>query len=305
MSFDVTILGNSSASPTISRHPSSQCVHILDHHILIDCGEGTQIQLQKYKIKKSRISQIFISHVHGDHILGLPGLLLSMNLMRRETPIDIWGPKELFEILDVFFKYSDTNFCFDIHYHILDTQKEQLLFENAFYSVHSFPLYHRVPCAGFLIKERSMLKKLNIEACEKHKIPFTHYADIKRGKDYVSADGIIYLPNEFLTHPTETPMSYAYCSDTMFDERVANSVAGADILYHEATFAHDKLERAIETMHSTAKQAGMIAQMAKVKKLIIGHFSARYENLDVLLEEAKKEFPQTEIAHEGKVFIIE
>lgn len=304
MSFEVTILGNSSASPTLTRHPSAQCVNILDHHILIDCGEGTQIQLQKYKIKKSKISQIFISHVHGDHILGLPGLLLSMNLMRRESPIHIWGPQELFHILDVFFKYSDTNFCFEIHYHVLDMHSEQVLFENTYYRVSSFPLFHRVPCCGFKIRERSMMKKLKTEQCEKLKIPFTHFNDIKRGRDYITPDGIV-IPNEELTLPSPIPMSYAYCSDTMYDERVARSVEDADILYHEATFSHDKLERANETMHTTAKQAGIIAKMANVKKLIIGHFSARYDNLDVLLEEARKEFPNTEIAHEGKVFIIE
>lgn len=304
MSFEVTILGNSSASPTPSRHPSGQHLNILDHHILLDCGEGTQMQLQRYKIKRSRINQIFISHVHGDHILGLPGLLLSMNLVRREAPVHIWGPKELFEILDVFFRYSETKFYFELCYHVIDTEKTEVLFENMFYKVISFPLYHRVPTAGFIFQERSRLRKLNMEACQKYKIPFTHFSDLKMGKDYLSPDGKLNVKNEELTFKPNIPVSYAYCSDTIFDPRVARAVKDADILYHEATFLHDKLERAVETMHTTARQAGLTAKEAGVKKLIIGHFSARYDDLEPLLKEAKAEFAETEIADEGKTFLI-
>ncbi len=305
MSFEITILGNSSATPAPNRHPSAQHLKILDHHILIDCGEGTQMQLQAYKIKKSRISQIFISHVHGDHILGLPGLLLSMNLMRRETPMHIYGPKELFEILDVFFKHSGIRFNFKLHYHPVNTEKEEVVFENIYYKVTTFPIYHRVPCVGFKFRERSVLRKLNIEACAKHKIPFTHFNDIKMGKDFVSSDGKTVISNHELTFDSGIPMSYAYCSDTIYDERVIKAVEDADILYHETTFMHDKLERAIETMHTTAKQAGIIATKAHVKKLLIGHFSARYDDLQPLLDEARTEFKNTEIAIEGKMFVIE
>ncbi|GAB1447315.1 MAG: ribonuclease Z [Bacteroidetes bacterium] len=304
MSFEVTILGNSSASPTHSRHPSSQYVNICDHHLLIDCGEGTQMQLARYKIKKSKISQIFISHVHGDHILGLPGLLLSMNLMKREQPIHIFGPPELFKILDVFFKYSDTQFCFETHYHIVDPNKRSVVFENLFYKVIAFPLFHRVPTTGFLIEERSKLKKLNMEVCERLKIPFTFYNDIKMGKDYCTPEGK-WIKNEELTFPAALPISYAYCSDTLFDERVIDAVRDADILYHEATFMHDRLDRAVYTMHTTAKQAGIVARQAGAKKLIVGHFSARYDDLEPILLEARSEFPNTEIAQEGKTFILE
>ena len=273
--------------------------------MLIDCGEGTQMQLQRYKIKKSRISQIFISHVHGDHILGLPGLLLSMNLMRRESPIDIYGPAELFEILDTIFRLSAAAFHYQINYHVLNPDRSEMIYENIFYSVTSFPLYHRIPTVGFKIRERSKLRKLNAEACERHKIPFTHYNDIKMGKDYVSPDGKVQVSNEALTFNPGMPIAYAYCSDTIFDERIISSVEDVDILYHEATFMHDKLERAVETMHTTAKQAGIIARKAAVKKLIIGHFSSRYEDLAPLLAEAKAEFPNTEIADEGRKFIME
>lgn len=305
MSFEVTILGNSSASPTLTRHPSGQYVNICDHHLLIDCGEGTQMQLQRYKFKKSRIEQIFVTHVHGDHILGLPGLLLSMNLMKRETPIDIFGPPQLFEILDVFFKHSDTKFTFKLNYHHTNPNKPEMIFENSFYQVKSFPLYHRVPTTGFQIQEKIRLKKLNVEVCQKYKIPFTHYNDIKMGKDYFNNETKKLIANQELTLPSAEPMSYAYSSDTIFNDKVIDAVVGSDILYHEATFMHDKVQRAIDTMHTTARQAGIIARNAGVKKLIIGHFSSRYDDLTELLAEAKAEFDNTEIAIEGKTFVIE
>ncbi len=304
MAFEVTILGNSSASPTPNRHPSGQYISICDHHMLMDCGEGTQMQLRRFKIKKSKISHIFISHVHGDHILGLPGLLLSMNLMKHEQPVHVYAPKELFEILDVFFKHSHTEFTFPLHYHSLDPEKSITIFENLYFKVKTFPLFHRVPTIGYLFEERSVLKKLNVEACQKLKIPFTHFNNIKMGKDYITPEGKVY-DNEKLTFPSTRPLSYAYCSDTIFDERVIKSIEDADYLYHEATFMHDKLDRATHTMHTTSKQAGLAAKMANVNKLIIGHFSSRYDDLKPLLEEAKTEFENTEIAEEGKTFVIE
>lgn len=304
MAFEVTILGNSSASPTLNRHPSGQYISICDHHVLVDCGEGTQMQLQRYKIKKSKLSHIFISHVHGDHILGLPGLLLSMNLMKHDQPVHVYGPKELFEILDVFFKHTETDFSFPMHYHVLDPNKECTILENIYFRVKAFPLFHRVPTIGFMFEERFMLKKLNVDACQKLKIPFTHFNDIKMGKDYVSPEGKT-IPNEALTFPSLRPISYAYCSDTIFDERVVKSIEDVDYVYHEATFLHDKLERAVKTMHTTAKQAGMVAKMAKANHLIIGHFSSRYDDLSELLEEAKSEFPATQLALEGTTFILE
>jgi ribonuclease Z len=304
MSFEVTILGNSSASPTLNRHPSGQYLNICDHHILIDCGEGTQMQLQRFKIKRSKLSHIFISHVHGDHILGLPGLLLSMNLMKHLQPVYVYGPAELFEILDVFFKHSETNFSFPLIYHRLEPNKEGIIFENLYFSVKAFPLFHRVPTIGYLFAERSILKKLNVEECQRKKIPFTHYNDLKMGKDYLSPDGIR-IKNELLTLASSRPISYAYCSDTIFDERVIKSIEDADYLYHEATFMHDKLDRAVVTMHTTAKQAGMVAKRANVNQLIIGHFSSRYEDLSPLLNEAKEEFANTRIAQEGATFVLE
>jgi ribonuclease Z len=305
MSIELTILGNSSATPTLNRFPSAQYLNMLDHHILIDCGEGTQMQLRKYKIKKSKLHYIFISHVHGDHILGLPGLIFSMNLNSRLETLHIFGPASLFEILDMFLKHSDTRLRFDIVKHITDDSKREVIFENMLIKVTSFPLYHRIPTTGFIFEEQSRLRKLNIEACERYHIPFTFYNDIKRGKDFISADGKTEISNEKLTYDSGLPIRYAYCSDTIYDKRVINEVRDVDWLYHESTFLHEKLERAIETKHTTAKQAGMVAKEANVKNLLIGHFSSRYEDLNELLEEAKTEFPQTEIAEEGITFVFE
>ncbi len=305
MSISLTILGNSSATPTLNRFPSAQYLNMLDHHILIDCGEGTQMQLRKYKIKKSRLQYIFISHVHADHILGLPGLLFSMNLNSRTEALHIFAPISVFEIIDLFMKHSDTHLRFDIIRHITTDDAPHVVFENTLIKVTSFPLYHRVPTTGFIFEEQARLRKLNIDECEKYHIPFTLYNDIKRGKDYISSDGKIQIPNEALTFDSGLPVKYAYASDTIYDPRVVEAVSEVDVLYHESTFLHEKLERAIETKHSTALQAGMVARDAGVKKLLIGHFSSRYEDLTVLLNEAKTEFAQTEIAEEGKTFQLD
>jgi ribonuclease Z len=305
MTFELVILGNSSATPTINRFPSAQYLQMLDHHMLIDCGEGTQMQMQRYKIKKSKIRHIFISHIHADHMLGLPGLLFSMNLMKRPDPLHIYGPETLFEILDLFEKNTESKFCFDIVKHITSTEKKELILEDTTLKVYSLPLFHRIPTTGFLFEEQSRLLKLNVDACRRNNIPFTLYTDIKRGKDYVSADGTVHIKNRDLTFPKGTPVRYAYCSDTAFDERVIENVKEVDLLYHEATFMHDKLERALETGHSTALQAGLVARKANVKKLILGHFSSRYDALAELQEEARINFENTFIANEGERFYVD
>ncbi|MBP9689944.1 MAG: ribonuclease Z [Bacteroidia bacterium] len=305
MSFELVILGNSSATPTLNRFPSAQYLHVLDHHLLIDCGEGTQMQMQRYKIKKSKIKHIFISHIHADHMLGLPGLLFSMNLMQRTEALHIYGPKSLFEILDLFTKNTESELRFEIIKHITNDKITEVIFEDTTIKITSFPLFHRVPTTGFLIEEQPKLKKLNVDSCKRHNIPFTHFTDLKRGKDYVSNDGKIIIPNHELTLETGEPFSYAYCSDTMYDERVINAIKGVNLLYHEATFMHDRLKRAEETKHSTALQAGMVAQKAGVGKLIIGHFSSRYDVLDELLAETKSEFANSYIANEGEHFFME
>lgn len=305
MIFELVILGNSSATPTINRFPSAQYLHMLDHHILIDCGEGTQMQMQRYKIKKSKIRHIFISHIHADHMLGLPGLLFSMNLMKRTEPLHIYGPASLFEILDVFEKNTESIFCFEIIRHITLDDEKRLIFEDSSLKVYSFPLFHRIPTTGFLFEEQERLLKLNVTACRKNNIPFSFYTHLKKGHDYVSDDGLVHIKNEELTFPVSAPIKYAYCSDTCYDERVIEQVKEVDLLYHEATFMHDRLDRALETRHTTALQAGQVAQKANVKKLIIGHFSSRYDSLIELLEETKTHFNEAFIANEGERFYVE
>jgi ribonuclease Z len=277
---------------------------MVEHHILIDCGEGTQMQLERYKIKKSRLDLIFISHVHADHILGLPGLIFSMNLMQRDKPLHIFGPPQLFEILQLFIRHSNSEIRFPIIEHVTQANKRELLYEDSMIRIFSFPLYHRVPTTGFVFEEQPRLRKLNAEACEKAHIPFTFYNDLKKGKDYISHDGKTIIKNKDLTIANGVPVKYAYASDTIFDERIAHEVYESDVLYHESTFLHNKLDRAIETMHTTALQAGQLAGLAKVKKLLIGHFSSRYDDLSVLLNETKTVFANTEVAEEGKVFPI-
>jgi ribonuclease Z len=304
MSIELTILGSSSATPTLHRFPTSQHLQMLDHHILIDCGEGAQMQLRRYKLKRSKIKHIFISHLHADHILGLPGLIFSMNLVDRKDPLHIYAPKELFDFIDLTIRLSDTTLRFEIIRHFTQAQEPEILLENSLLKVTSFPLYHRVPTTGLLFEENEKLKGINVDACNKYLIPFTHFNDLKRGKDFIGTDGKIIF-NEMVTHPASPKLKYAFCSDTMYDDRVASAVAGVDLLYHETTFMHDKLARAIETMHTTAMQAGEIAKKAQVKKLIIGHFSSRYDNLQPLLDEAKAVFENTELATEGKKFVVE
>jgi ribonuclease Z len=305
MSIELTILGNSSATPTLNRFPSAQYLNMLDHHILIDCGEGTQMQMRRYKLKKSKLQFVFISHVHADHMLGLPGILFSMNLNNRIEPLHIFAPQSLFDIIELFLKHSDTKLRYPIIKHVTNHTKSEILFENLFIKISSFPLFHRVPTTGFIFEEQQKLRRLNIEACEKKHIPFTYFNDLKRGKDYISADGKIVIANTELTFEAGSPMRYAYASDTIYHTDVIKSVSEVDVLYHEATFMHNKLERAVETMHTTALQAGMVAKEAKVKQLLIGHFSSRYDDLNVLLQEARVQFGNTEIAEEGKTFVLE
>ncbi|MFN4972940.1 MAG: ribonuclease Z [Bacteroidota bacterium] len=304
MSFELTILGSSSATPTYDRFPSSQHLVMLDHHILIDCGEGAQIQMRRYKLKRAKLKYIFISHMHGDHILGLPGLLFSMNLLQRTEPLHIFGPPELFEVLQLLITHSDNQLRYEVIPHITQHHETEVIFEDSMFQIKSFPLFHRIPTTGFLFTETDRPRKLNSEACKKHQIPYAFYNELKKGLDYTDADAGIYIPNDMLTLDSGKKYSYAYCSDTVFDSRVAESVKDVRLMYHEATFMHDKLARAQETMHTTAKQAALIAKEANAEKLLIGHFSSRYDDLTKLLQEAQSEFENTELALEGRKFIL-
>lgn len=304
MKFEVTILGSSSATPIFNRNPTSQAVNVNDRLYLIDCGEGTQQQLLRFDIKASKIDHIFISHLHGDHYLGLVGLLSSLHLNGRIKPLYIYCPPHLKEIIDIQLLYSETTIQYPLVYRFTDAQKVEVLLDNQDITVETIPLNHRVACTGFLFKEKKRLRKLMKEKIERLSIPIPHYSALKRGEDYTAPNGDFYK-NDTLTTDSAEPKSYAYCSDTMYDERYFEQISNVDMLYHEATFLNNMLDRALETHHTTALQAGEVALAVNAKKLLIGHFSARYKTLTELLEETRSVFADTELAIEGKTFFVE
>ncbi len=304
MSFEVTILGCSSATPTADRHPSAQLLNIKGKYILIDCGEATQNQLLKYKLRHSKINHIFISHLHGDHYLGLVGLLATINFQGRESELHIYGPEPLEAIINDHFKYSHTVLRFPLHFHKVYDDESRLLEENNTFRVKSVVLQHRIPTTGFVFEEINPYRKINNAACELHEVPYAYYEDLKQGLDYKDDLGNV-IENKLLTFEPKASRKYAYCSDTCYYEPVLEHIDGADMLYHESTFLHELHERAKETFHSTALQAATIAQKAKVGKLLLGHFSARYRDLTPLLEEARSVFENSFLAIEGQKFVVD
>ena len=304
MIFEVGILGSSSATPIYQRHPTAQGINFHVRDFLIDCWEGTLIQMDRYKIKFHRINHIFISHLHGDHYLGLLGLISTMHLQGRVSTLHIHGPQDLKEIIDIQLKYSETTLRYPVEFHSIDPKNPSVLYDDEDVTISSIILSHRIPCTGFLFTEKPRQRKLKKDKLAQFNIPVTFYNELKAGKDYIDEEGKT-VPNSALTIDPRKPRSYAFCSDTIFDERLISIVKGVDLLYHEATFLSDKADRAKETFHSTAAQAATIAKEAGVRRLIIGHFSARYKNLYPLLEEAKSVFPETTLAIEGDRFSID
>jgi len=303
MKFEVTILGSSSATPIFNRNPSSQALNINDRLYLIDCGEGTQQQMLKFDVKASRIDHIFISHLHGDHYLGLVGLLSSLHLNGRTKPIKIYCPIQLKEIIDLQLLYSETTLEYGIEYKFTNAEKAEVILENQDVTVETIPLDHGIACTGFLFREKKRLRKLLKEKMDTINIPIEYYSALKKGVDYMAPDGTVYK-NDTLTIDSDEPKTYVYCSDTSCSENYFSQISNADLLYHEATFLNNMLDRANETRHTTALQAGETALKTHAKKLIIGHFSARYKTLNELLDEARSVFPETELAIEGRVFVI-
>ena len=303
MRFEVTILGSSSATPIFNRNPSAQALNINDHLYLVDCGEGTQQQMLRFDVKGSRIDHIFISHLHGDHYLGLVGLLSSMHLNGRSKALKLFCPPELKEIIDLQLKYSETTLQYEIDYMFTDASKAEVILDNQDITVETIPLFHRIACTGFLFKQKKRLRKLIKEKIAELNIPVENYTAIKKGADYISPEGKVYNNADITINPAE-PKTYAYCSDTIYNEQYFKQISDADLLYHESTFLNNMLDRAQSTFHTTALQAGEVALTTGAKKLLIGHFSARYKTLNELLEEAQSVFPNTELAIEGKTFII-
>jgi len=303
MRFDVTILGSSSATPIYNRNPTAQVLNINERLYLIDCGEGTQQQMLRFDVKASRIDHIFISHLHGDHYLGLVGLLSSLHLNGRKKPLNLFGPAALIEIIELQLRYSETVLQYPLVFTATNTEKAEVVVSNDDVSVETIPLDHRISCTGFVFREKKRLRKLIKEEIEHLDVPVAYYTALKKGADYIATDGTVYL-NADLTTDSAAPKTYCYCSDTQYNPAYFAQISNADLLYHEATFLHNMLDRAIETHHTTALQAGEIALKTNAKRLIIGHFSARYKTLDESLEEARSVFPNTELAIEGKTFAI-
>lgn len=304
MHFELTILGSNGAIPAYDRHPTSQILNYNSNLFMVDCGEGTQFRMNKFNIKRGKLDNIFISHLHGDHFFGLMGLITSLNLNWREHTLNIYGPPALEEIINLHLKNSQTQLKFDIHFHPIVADKPRLIYEDHALSVETIVLKHRLPTTGFLFREKQGLRKMRGEKLDQYQIPVEVIPAIKKGDDFVTPEGVI-IPNTELTTAPHAPRSYAYCSDTAYHEPIIEQLQGIDLLYHEATFISEHQARAEETFHSTGKQAASIAKQAGVGKLVIGHFSARYENLHPLLDEARAVFPATELALEGQTFSIQ
>lgn len=298
--FEVQILGCGSALPTTMHNPSSQLVDINGKLFMIDCGEGTQLQMRKLGVRMGKLHSIFISHLHGDHVFGLPGLISSLGLLGRTAELTIYAHQEIEQFLNPMLNFFCKNLSYNVRLVLLKRKGYNLIYENKSISIYSFPLKHRIATTGFLFKEKEKQQHIKREMIDFYNIPIREINNIKSGAHFTTPEGDV-IPNDRLTTPADASRSYAYCSDTAYDESIVPHIKEVDVLYHEATFAESELARAVKTVHSTAKQAAEIAKLAEVKRLVIGHFSSRYTNLDILLNEAKAVFTETELAYEGKV----
>jgi len=303
VNFEVTILGSGAAVPTLRRNPTSQYVVCNDRHILIDCGEGTQMQIRNYGIRFQRLTHILISHLHGDHFFGLVGLLSTMHLMGRDKGITVYGPKELESIIKSQLEIGGAKLDFDLQFVATDPKNSQLIFEDKLIEIHSFPLKHRIPTTGFLIREKAKEFNLNSEAIKGSGLKIEHFHLLKKGEDVLDEDGQIFRFKDY-TFPPKPSYSYAFCSDTKYDVSIVPYVKDVSVLYHEATFTEKDSERAKATFHSTAAQAADIAKRANAGKLYLGHLSARYESTAAHLFEAAKFFDNTEVVEDGMKFTI-
>ena len=304
MDFEVQILGSNSAIPAQGRHPTSQLLKLKRHTFLIDCGEGTLMQLQKYKSKPFKIECIFISHLHGDHYFGLMAILSTYHLLRRQTPLTIIAPPELQKIVELQLSVTDSKLCYKINFIHTQTDQEAVVFESDECTVKSFPLEHRLPCTGFLFEEKINFKNIDINKIKSLQLSNTNFQDLQSGLDITDLKGVFHK-NESLTLPNQKPRTYVFCTDTKFLPRIVPILKHADLLYHEATFTQEFEKRAAETFHSTTIQAAEIAKRAEVQQLIIGHFSSKYSDLHSLLDECKVVFPNTYLAIEGDTFSVQ
>lgn len=296
--FDLNILGCGSALPTTRHLPTSQVINLRDKLYMIDCGEGAQLQMRRMRIKFGRLNHLFISHLHGDHCFGLPGLLSTLGMLGRNGELVIHGPKNLNDYLSPVLSVFCKELPYSIRINEINPDKSELVWEDRSVKVYSVPLKHRIPTTGFLFEEKAKEPNIIKEMVDFYQVPVKDISRIKRGEDFITSDGEI-VPYTRLTRPATPPKRYAYCSDTAFYEKIIPVIEGVDLLYHEATFGEAEAARAKETFHSTARQAAEIARRANVKRLLIGHYSARYEDITFLQQEACEIFPGTLLANEG------
>jgi len=299
MSLTLTILGCHSATPRVNAHPTSQHLEINSRHFLVDCGEGTQRQMRKYKVGFAKINHIFISHLHGDHVFGLVGLISTYGILNREKTMHVYGPVGIQKLIKVQLEISQSHVKFELVFHELSSKKSELIFEDSNVEVYTIPLRHRVYTNGYLFREKVKNRNLNIQAIKQFdEIEICDYNNLKAGRDFVLSSGDV-IKNEQLTFDPPKPLSYAYCSDTSFKPDIADIIQNSDLLYHESTFLSDREDLAKKTKHSTAKQAAKIAEMSNVGKLLLGHYSSRYSDLDLFRKEAQEVFQPVELAEAG------
>jgi len=301
--FKVTILGNGSAVPTAHQHPSSQIVKLTDMQLMIDCGEGTQMQMIKYGIKHRNLDHIFISHLHGDHYFGLFGLISTFHLFGRDVPLNLYAPSELKKLIEHQLRISNTTLRFPLNFHPLEEMSNKPLFVHNNFIVTIFPLFHRIPTWGIKISKKDEKLRIDKDFVASFNPTIEQILKIKNGKDFKSEEGVI-VKNEEITLPPKPVLTYAYCSDTAFNESLVGTVENADLLYHEATFDNTMEEMATDKQHSTSEQAAWLAKKANVSKLLLGHYSARFEDLSTLLAQAQTIFPKTLLSEEGRSYEI-
>lgn len=303
MDFVLTILGSGSALPGIETNPTAQCLRYGTHHFLIDASEGVQTRLVRNGIAHQKIERIFISHLHGDHYLGLMGLLFTMHLHRRKSELHLHAHRGLSEIITLHLKHAGSVLSYPLIFHTLTQESNEIIFENKHLSVRTLPMNHRIPCVGFIFSEKQRPRKLIKDKLPKN-ISIEHIGTLRSGQDVLNEDGTVKYSVTDLTQPPEPLRTYAFCSDTAFQPELASKISGASLLYHEATFAEEDSVKAKETWHSTTSQAAQLAKLSEAKQLLIGHLSSRYKEPEVLLKEAQRIFPNTSLAEENKSFVV-
>lgn len=301
--FKVHILGCGSALPTLKHNATAQVVEMRGKLFMVDCGEGTQISLRRSRIAFTKVQSVFISHLHGDHCFGLIGMISTFGMLGRTTSLGVYAPAAFEPLLQEQMRMFCSGLEFDVVFHAVDTTRRQVIYEDKSLSVESIPLEHRVPCCGFLFKEKPTLPHIRRDMMDFYHIPISQAQNIKNGADWVSEDGTV-VPHSRLTTPPDAPRSYAFCSDTRYMPTLGQSLKGVNLLYHESTYDNANVDRAEKYYHSTAAQAAMVARDAQAGKLILGHYSARYENEQLMLEEAREIFPNSELSNEGLVFDV-